>query len=82
MHPDNNTSDESLDYSMFKFPLNNGDYNYLMTDCIIGDNLSNIVFLEFDLNANGISRDHLKTLREINNDFVDKEIHFVLNVRN
>jgi hypothetical protein len=77
---ENNYSDEYLDYSALKFPLNNSEYEHIMTDCILGDNLNKVVFLEFDMNANNISKDHLKSFREINNEFVDKEIHFVLNV--
>jgi hypothetical protein len=77
-HPQNNNADEILDFSSFKFPINNYDYNLVKIDS--NDNLSNIIFLEFDINSNNISKEHLKYFREVNNDFVDKEIHFVLNV--
>lgn len=78
----NNQSDETLDYSTFKFPLNNTDFNLLMPETRMGssDNLSNIIFLEFDMNNNSISKEHLKFFKEINNEYVEKEIHFVLNV--
>ena len=43
-------------------------------------NDQNVFFLEFDLSTSNAKKDHLKNVREINNDFVEKEIHFVLNV--
>jgi hypothetical protein len=79
--PENNFSDENLDFTSFKFPLNNNNMNSMITDSnfYYSENLNNIIFLEFEINSNSISKDHLKYFREINNDFVEKEIHFVLN---
>jgi hypothetical protein len=64
------------------FPLNNGDFNWMMTEMNYNNsqNLSNMMFMEFDILNSEVSREHLKSLQEINNDFVEKEIHFVFNV--
>ena len=42
------------------------------------DNLKNLVFLEFELIS---SSNDLKHFKEINNEFVEREINFVLNVK-
>jgi len=62
-----------------KFPLENSENSYLIMENNLEftENLSNLVFLEFEL----VSSSHdLKHFKEINNDFVEKEINFVLNV--
>jgi hypothetical protein len=85
LNDENNFSDENLDFSKMNFPLNNtnSQMNFIMTESNFGalpcqDNP--MLFFEFDLESSGISKDHLKSFREINNEFVDKEIHFILNV--
>jgi hypothetical protein len=82
-NPDNSISDSNLDYSSIKLPLNNNpELNYIITETNLGinENLNNIIFFEFDLNSSNITKEHVKCFKEINNDFVEKEIHFVLNV--
>lgn len=61
-----------------KFPLNNQEFNYMIIDANLGikENLKNIFFLEFEL---GNSKDNLKSLREINNENVERELFFLLN---
>ena len=41
---------------------------------------TNLIFLEFDIVNTSMSKEHLRFFREINNDYVDKEIHFNVNV--
>lgn len=77
---ENNTSDDAFDYSVFKFPLDNSEFCLTNPNLGINEKLNNVFFIEFDLDSNNISKEHLKAFREINNDFVEKEIHFVLNV--
>jgi hypothetical protein len=64
------------------FPIDNSETNYQILESNLGilDNLQNIVFLEFELDNTTLNKDHLKFFREVNNNFVDKEINFVLNV--
>ena len=74
-YPNKNSTDE------IKFPLENLENSYLIIENNLeySENLNNLVFLEFDL----ISSSHnLKHFREINNDFIEREINFVLNVKN
>ncbi len=64
------------------FPLNNGDFNWMMTEMNYNNSqsLAHMMFMEFDILNSEVSKEHLKSLQEINDDFVEKEIHFVLNV--
>jgi hypothetical protein len=64
-----------------KFPIDNSGFNFMIIDANLGvvENLNNIFFLQFDLN-NGSNKDQVKYLREINQEFVDREIFFILNV--
>lgn len=64
-----------------KFPINNAEFNYMIIDANLGsvENLNNIFFLEFDLTLN---KDSQKLLREINNECVERESFFLLNVSN
>lgn len=64
------------------FPIDNTENNYMILESNLGisDNLRRLVFLEFDLFNSNIAKDHIKYFREVNNNFVEKEIHFVLNV--
>lgn len=68
--------------SNISFPLNNAELNWLITETNynLSQGLTNMFFLEFDVSGSEISKDHLSILQDINNDFVEKEIHFVLNV--
>jgi hypothetical protein len=66
-----------------KFPIDNSKFNFMIIDANLGisENLNNIFFLEFDLSKTEASnKDKLKYLREINNECVEREIFFVLNV--
>lgn len=65
------------------FPIYNSESSFLIIESNLGrvENLNNIFFLEFDLKNSNISKEKLKHFIEINNDFVDKEMFFVLNVR-
>lgn len=60
--------------------LNGYDFLVIETNLAISSNLTNIFFLEFDLNGKD-KEQQLKFLKEVNNDFVDKEINFVLSVK-
>ena len=64
------------------FPIDNSENNFTILESNLGisDNLQRLIFLEFDLYNSNITKDHIKYFREVNNNFVDKEIHFVLNV--
>jgi hypothetical protein len=66
-----------------KFPIDNSEFNFMIIDANLGisDNLNNIFFLEFDLTLCSNNKDNLKFLREINNECVEREIFFVLNVK-
>ena len=66
-----------------QFPIDNCENNYQILESNLGmvENLQNIVFLEFELDNTTLNKDHLKYFREVNNNFVDKEINFVLNVK-
>lgn len=65
-----------------QFPIDNSETNYqiLESNLAVQENLQNIVFLEFELENSSLNKEHLKYFREVNNNFVDKEINFVLNV--
>jgi hypothetical protein len=75
---ENNQSDNYVDFTSFKFPINNTDF----IEATPGhyQDLNNFIFLEFELNKTTNEKDWVKYLKEINNDFVDKDIHLVLNV--
>lgn len=70
-------------YNDIQFPIDNSENNYQILESNLGliENLQNIVFLEFELDNTTLNKDHLKYFREVNNNFVDKEINFVLNVK-
>lgn len=72
----NNTSE-------IQFPIDNTETNFMILESNLGihENLQNIAFLEFDLDNTTMTKDHIKYFREVNNNFVEKEIHFVLNVK-
>jgi hypothetical protein len=72
-------NDSEFDYSAIKFPIDNSETNLMSNENILS---SNVVFVEFDLNNNYTSKEHLKFFKDINNEYVDKEIYFVLNVKN
>jgi hypothetical protein len=69
-------------FSNLKFPLDNSEFNFMIIDANLGisENLQNIFFLEFDLTNTFTNKEKLKFLREINNDCVERDIFFVLNV--
>jgi hypothetical protein len=50
-----------------------------MTPALYED-LNNLIFIEFELNNSNNSKEKIKYIKEINNEFVDKDIHLVLNV--
>ncbi len=75
---ENIQSDNYVDYSSFKFPLNNEDY--IEANPGHYEDQNNFIFLEFELCKTSNAKDWVKYLKEINNDFVDKDIHLVLNV--
>ncbi len=78
------SDDKENDIAKIKFPIDNSEFNFMIIDANLGisDNLNNLFFLEFDLN-NAVSnnKEKLKFLREINNECVEREIFFVLNVK-
>lgn len=75
-------NDKMNDILNIKFPIDNSEFNFMIIDANLGisDNLNNIFFLEFDLTNTTSNKDQLKFLREINQECVDKEIFFILNV--
>ena len=76
---ENNHSDATIHYSSFKFPLNNSDYLAASPNYHDDTNL-NLIFLEFELDQTKNAKDKVKYLTEVNNDFVEMDFHFVLNV--
>ncbi len=64
------------------FPIRNDNFNFLIVDSnlAIKDNLQNIFFIEFDLNKDIENYENIKIFTEINNEKVNKEIDFILNV--
>jgi len=64
------------------FPINNNSFNYLIVDSnlAIKENLNNIFFLEFELNKENEEIEKIKLFTEINNEKVNKDINFNLNV--
>ncbi len=74
---------EKMNLSNLKFPLDNSEFNFMIIDANLGipDNLQNIFFLEFDLTNTFTNKEKLKFLREINNECVERDIFFVLNVK-
>jgi len=77
-----NDSTMEKNFSETTFPLENTENNYQFLESNLGipDNLLNVVFLEFELENSNLNKEHLKYFREVNNNFVDKEISFALNV--
>ena len=76
---ENNLSDASLNYSSFKFPLSNPEYLEASPNYFNDTNL-NLILLEFELDNTKNPKDMMKCLTEINNDFVEKDFNFVVNV--
>jgi len=64
------------------FPIDNNSFNFLIVDSnlAIKDNLNNIFFIEFDLAKDQSDLETLKVFTEINNEKVNKDISFTLNV--
>lgn len=77
------TTEKEKDILNIKFPIDNSEFNFMIIDANLGisDNLNNLFFLEFDLTNTLSNKEKLKFLREINNDCVEREIFFVLNVK-
>ena len=77
-----NHNDKENDIMNLKFPIENSKFNFMIIDAnlSINQNLNNIFFLEFDLTKSLSNKDKLKILREINNECVEREIFFNLNV--
>lgn len=73
---------DGFNVSNIKFPMDNSEFNFMIIDANLGinENLQNIFFLEFDLAKSTINKEKLKFLREINNECVEREVFFVLNV--
>lgn len=64
------------------FPIDNNAFNFLIVDSnlAIKENLNNIFFIEFNLINDQKDLEHLKVFTEINNEKVNKDINFTLNV--
>ena len=71
------------DLGQFKIPIDLTQNNFLLIESNMekDENLKNIIFIEFDLKNSQINKDKLKHFVEINNNFVKKEMFFVLNVK-
>jgi hypothetical protein len=80
-HELSSTSKEN-DILNLKIPIDNSKFNFMIIDANLSltENLNNIFFLEFDLSKSSINKEKLRMMREINNDCVEREIYFVLNV--
>jgi hypothetical protein len=80
---DKNISDNDNELIGVVFPLNNSEDGFVILESNLNktENLNNIVFMEFDLKNSKIFNEKLKHFIEINNDFVEKEILFNLNVK-
>jgi hypothetical protein len=65
-----------------KLPIDNSENNFLLIESNLGkeENLYNIIFIEFDFKNSLINKEKLKHFVEVNNDFVEKEMFFVLHV--
>jgi len=76
--------DRDIKENYFKaFPINNDIFNFLIVDSnlAIKDNLHNIFFIEFDLVKDQLNLEFLNVFTEINNEKVNKDISFILNVK-
>jgi hypothetical protein len=75
-------SKEEADLSEIKIPFDNSKFNCFKVEPSLGNNnsLTNVVLLEFDFKNSNINKEKLKHFIEINNEYVDKEIMFVLTV--
>ena len=64
------------------FPIVNNNFNFLVVDSnlAIKENLNNIFFIEFDLKNENDNCDFINLFTEINNEKVNKDISFTLNV--
>jgi hypothetical protein len=76
-----NNKESMFDILNLKLPIDNSGFNFMIIDVNLGvsENLNNIFFLEFDL-ANSNHKDQIKFLRDINQEYVDREVFFILNV--
>ena len=81
---DKESSENEKELEDVLFPIDNSENNFLIIESNLSkeENLNNIIFMEFDLRNSNISKEKLKQFIEINNEFVEKEMFFVLNVRN
>jgi len=75
--------EKEKDITDIKFPIDNSEFNFMIIDANLGivDNLNNLFFLEFDIANSSSNKEKLKFFREINNESVEREIVFVLNVK-
>jgi hypothetical protein len=76
--------EQDIKENYFKaFPINNDIFNFLIVDSnlAIKDNLKNIFFIEFDLVKDQLNHEFLNVFTEINNEKVNKDISFILNVK-
>jgi hypothetical protein len=78
--PQNNQSDDALNYSFINFPIEADNSLFIRPGEGASDRNATL-FLEFDMTSVGLNKDHLKNFVEINNDFVEKDFHLVLNVK-
>ena len=78
----NDRNDKENNILNIKFPIDNSEFNFMIIDANLGiaENLNNLFFLEFDLSNSSSNKEKIKFLREINNECVEREIFFVLNV--
>lgn len=74
-----NAKFQKPEYTSINLPLSNPpNYN---NEYFTDDYMNRIFFNEFDLENSNIAKENLKNLIEINNQFAEKEIFFVLNVK-
>jgi hypothetical protein len=69
---------EKKEYTAINLPLSN--YPNYNNEYFTEDYMNRIFFNEFDLENSNIPKENLKNLIEINNQFAEKEIFFILNV--
>jgi len=76
------SNEKEHNFLNLKIPIDNTKFNFMIIDANLSltENLNNIFFLEFDLSKSSINKEKLRMIREINNDCVEREIFFVLNV--
>ena len=74
-------SDETVQDEIL-LPLDSEEQKMSFVESNLGikSNLENLVLLEFDLVENSVNKESMKHFIEINNDYVEKEIFFSLNV--